>query len=196
MSKNKRSAVELKNEELTFGVDEAVEVLVVKYLTNVRPKVDAANEAVREAVEANEAVVESVRESLDLDEYNHTSKILGIKSVVRDVILDVNKTVEDSGIRIVLALTDLDITARGGYTPEIGKYRVIPMTKTNHKKLTSARDAVHEAQKNAHDVECLLDTHDVERALRARVMTVKLREAGIDVEDLMNDDDIAAIINI
>jgi hypothetical protein len=192
----KPSKVELKNEELTFGVDEAVEVLVVKYLSNVKPKVEAAEEAVRVAVEAHEAGVESVIESVDTDSYNHTSKTLGIKSVVRDVIVRLNKTVEDSSIRIVLALTDLDIVGDGGYTPEIGKYRSIPMTKTNHKKLTTLRDAVHSAQSEANRVDALLDTSDVRRSLRARVMTVKLREAGIDIEELLNDEDVSAIINV
>lgn len=195
MAKSKRSAVELKNEELTFGVDDAVEVLVVKYLANVKVKVDAAEDAVKSAIEANDEVVEKVLEAVDTKKYNHESKILGIKSRVRDVTINLNKTVEDSDIRIVLALTDLDIVA-SNYQPEIGKYRSLPMTATVHKRLTTARDAVHEAQKEAHNVECLLDTTEVERALRARVMTVKLKEAGVDVDALLNDEDVAAILNI
>jgi hypothetical protein len=191
----KRSAVELKNEELTFGVNEAVEVLVVKYLSNAKVKVDAAGEVVKSAIESNDAVVEKVLEAVDSSKYNHESKILGIKSRVRDVTINLNKTVEDSDIRIVLALTDTDIVA-SNYTPEIGKYRSLPMTATVHKKLTTARDAVYEAQKVAHDTDLLLDTTDVKRALRARVMTVKLKEAGVDVEDLLNDEDIAAILNV
>lgn len=191
----KRSAVELKNEELTFGVSDAVEVLVVKYLSNAKVKVDAAGEVVKSAIEANDAVVEKVLEAVDSKKYNHESKILGIKSRVRDVTINLNKTVEDSDIRIVLALTDLDIVS-SNYQPEIGKYRSLPMTATVHKKLTTARDAVYEAQKVAHDTDLLLDTTDVKRALRARVMTVKLKEAGIDVEELLNDEDIAAILNV
>jgi len=191
----KRSAVELKNEELTFGVDDAVEVLVVKYLANAKVKVDAAGDAVKSAIEANDEVVEKVLEAVDTKKYNHESKILGIKSRVRDVTINLNKTVEDSDIRVVLALTDLDIVS-SNYQPEIGKYRSLPMTATVHKKLTTARDAVYEAQKVAHDTDLLLDTTEVKRALRARVMTVKLREAGIDVEELLNDEDVAAIVNI
>lgn len=191
----KRSAVELKNEELTFGVEDAVEVLVVKYLANAKVKVDAAGDAVKSAIEANDEVVEKVLEAVDTKKYNHESKILGIKSRVRDVTINLNKTVEDSDIRVVLALTDLDIVS-SNYQPEIGKYRSLPMTATVHKKLTTARDAVYEAQKVAHDTDLLLDTTEVKRALRARVMTVKLREAGIDVEELLNDEDVAAIVNI
>jgi hypothetical protein len=195
MSKSKRSAVELKNEELTFGVDDAVEVLVVKYLANVKPKVEAAGDAVKSAIEANDEAVEKVIEAVDSKKYNHESKILGIKSRVRDVTVNLNKTVEDSDIRIVLALTDLDIVS-SNYQPEIGKYRSLPMTAAVHKRLTTARDAVYEAQRAAHETELLLDTSEVKRALRARVMTVKLKEAGIDVEELLNDEDVAAIINI
>jgi hypothetical protein len=195
MSKSKRSAVELKNEELTFGVDDAVEVLVVKYLANVKPKVEAAGDAVKSAIEANDEAVEKVIEAVDSKKYNHESKILGIKSRVRDVTVNLNKTVEDSDIRIVLALTDLDIVS-SNYQPEIGKYRSLPMTAAVHKRLTTARDAVYEAQRVAHETELLLDTSEVKRALRARVMTVKLKEAGIDVEELLNDEDVAAIINI
>lgn len=195
MSKSKRSAVELKNEELTFGVNDAVEVLVVKYLTNAKVKVDAAGDAVKSAIEANDEVVEKVLEAVDSKKYNHESKILGIKSRVRDVTINLNKTVEDSDIRIVLALTDLDIVS-SNYQPEIGKYRSLPMTATVHKKLTTSREAVYEAQRLAHEADLLLDTTDVKRALRARVMTVKLREAGIDVEAMLADEDIAAIINI
>jgi hypothetical protein len=193
MSKSKRSAVELKNEELTFGVDDAVEVLVVKYLANVKPKVEAAGDAVKSAIEANDEAVEKVIEAVDSKKYNHESKILGIKSRVRDVTVNLNKTVEDSDIRIVLALTDLDIVS-SNYQPEIGKYRSLPMTAAVHKRLTTARDAVYEAQRD--EVETLLDTTEVKRALRARVMSVKLKEAGIDVDELLNDEDIAAIVNI
>jgi len=195
MSKTKRSAVELKNEELTFGVNDAVEVLVVKYLSNAKVKVDAAGDAVKSAIEANDEVVEKVLEGVDSKKYNHESKILGIKSRVRDVTINLNKTVEDSDIRIVLALTDLDIVS-SNYQPEIGKYRSLPMTATVHKKLTTSREAVYEAQRLAHEADLLLDTTDVKRALRARVMTVKLKEAGIDVEAMLADEDIAAIINI
>ena len=170
-------------------------MLVVKYLSNAKVKVDAAGEVVKSAIEANDAVVEKVLEAVDSKKYNHESKILGIKSRVRDVTINLNKTVEDSDIRIVLALTDLDIVS-SNYQPEIGKYRSLPMTATVHKKLTTARDAVYEAQKVAHDTDLLLDTTDVKRALRARVMTVKLKEAGIDVEELLNDEDIAAILNV
>lgn len=194
--KAKKSEVELKNEELTFGVEEATEVLVVKYLSNVKPKVEAANKAVEDAVEAHEAAVEKVLEGADTKKYNHESKILGIKSRVRDVTVRLNKTVEDSSIRIVLALTDLDIVGDGAYTPEIGKYREIPMKAADHKKLTTAKDAVHEAQKIAHETELLLDTTEVRRALRARVMTIKLREAGIEIDELLNDEDVAAILNV
>lgn len=195
MSKSKRSAVELKNEELTFGVNDAVEVLVVKYLSNAKVKVDAAGDVVKSAIEANDEVVEKVLEAVDSKKYNHESKILGIKSRVRDVTINLNKTVEDSDIRIVLALTDLDIVS-SNYQPEIGKYRSLPMTATVHKKLTTSREAVYEAQRLAHEADLLLDTTDVKRALRARVMTVKLKEAGIDVEAMLEDEDIAAIINI
>lgn len=195
MSKSKRSAVEIKNEELTFGVSDAVEVLVVKYLSNAKVKVDAAGDAVKSAIEANDEVVEKVLEAVDSKKYNHESKILGIKSRVRDVTINLNKTVEDSDIRIVLALTDLDIVS-SNYQPEIGKYRSLPMTATVHKKLTTSRETVYEAQRLAHEADLLLDTTDVKRALRARVMTVKLKEAGIDVEAMLEDEDIAAIINI
>ena len=196
MSKaNKRSAVELKREELTFGVSDAVEVLVVKYLSNVKPKVEAAGNAVRDAVEANEAAVERVIESIDSAKYNHESKILGIKSRVRDVTVNLNKTAEDSDIRIVLALTDTDIVS-SNYQPEIGKYRSLPMSSAIHKRLTTSREVVYATQKVAHDTDLLLDTTDVKRALRARVMSVKLKEAGFDVEELLNDEEVSAIINI
>lgn len=195
MSKSKRSEVELKNEELTFGVEEAVEVLVVKYLANVNVKVDAAETVLDEANEAYDVVADRVKESVDLNSYNHTSKILGIKSRVTDVTLDVGKTVEDSSVRIVLTLTDLDI-ASSNYTGEFGKYRKLPITKRDHTKLVELRETVNDANDSLREVSALRNTSNVERSLRAKVMTSKLMEAGIDIDALLEDEDIAAIINI
>ena len=195
MSKVKRSAVELKNEELTFGVDEAVEVLTVKYLSNVEAKVTDAERLVDEANVAYDVVVDRIKESLDVSKYNHTSKTLNIKSVVRDVTVNVAKTVEDSSVRVVLALTDRDIVA-SNYTPEMGKYRSLSLTKRDHTKLVELRETINDANDSLREVAALRNTSNVERALRARVMTVKLKEAGIDVEDLLNDEDIAAILNV
>lgn len=191
----KRSEVELKNEELTFGVEEAVEVLVVKYLANVDSKVDAAETVLEDANEAYDVVADRVKESVDSKQYNHTSKTLGIKSRVADVTLDVNKTVEDSSVRVVLTLTDLDIVG-SNYTGEFGKYRKLPITKRDHTKLIELRETINDANDELREVSALRNTSDVTRALRARVMTVKLKEAGIDISELLEDEDIAAIINI
>ncbi len=85
--------VELKQEELTFGVDEAVEVLQTMYLTNRQVKLDASSEILDRVIESARRITDEAKSSIDTSEYNHTSEVLRISSLVKDVNLIVNKTV-------------------------------------------------------------------------------------------------------
>ena len=141
--------VELKQEELTFGVDEAVEVLSTMYETKRQIVLDGVREMSQTVADATDTLINELKDAIDTSEFNHTSEVLGISSRVKDVEVRIGKTIEDSSIRVILMLTDLDITGER-YTPEFGKFRVLPMTdhaemyeviKASNKTLEDARKA-------------------------------------------------------
>ena len=186
--------VELKQEELTFGVDEAVEVLQTMYLTNRQVKLDASSEILDRVIESARRITDEAKSSIDTSEYNHTSEVLGISSRVKDVNLIVNKTVEDSNVRVVLMLTDTDITG-SNYTPEFGKYRNLPMSEDLFRILSESAKDREDAEKIHSDLRRKLDnTSEIRSRLHAKVMSFKLTKAGLG--DVLKDTDILGIVNI
>lgn len=194
MSKKvKQTEIEAKTEKMMFGVEDAVEVLVTKYLANVAAKLKPLTDALDRVREANATTIDRIKESIDTSEYNHTSTILGISSRVQDVKLNVGKTIEDSNIRVVLMLTDLDITGER-YTPEFGKFRNLEMSTEIRDEILASNDTVETAEKNVREVRNLEDTSTVRRQLHAKVMEVKLVEAGL--TDIFDNEEIAAILSV
>lgn len=188
------TAVELKQEELTFGVDEAVEVLSTMYETKRRIKLDSERTVLDAAIEVSQAITDEVKGSIDTAEYNHTSEILGISSRVKDVELNLGKTIEDSNVRVVLMLTDTDITG-SNYTPEFGKYRNLSMDEGAFNMLTNSATILSEAKKAYNKVSTKLDNvSDIRRQLRAKVMSVKLTEAGLG--EVLTDESVLEIIEV
>ena len=186
--------VELKQEELTFGVDEAVEVLNTMYLTNREIKLNTSRESLDRVIEIDGSVIDEVKSTIDTSEYNHTSEVLGISSRVKDVDLIVNKTIEDSNIRVVLMLTDTDITG-SNYTPEFGKYRNLPMSEDVFGILSTSRKNVADAEDEHNKLaRKLSNTSEIRSRLHAKVMSFKLTKAGLG--DVLEDSDILEIVNI
>ncbi len=188
--------VELKQEELTFGVDEAVEVLMSRYEAKRRVKLDASRELLDDAVEVNSEVITELKDAIDVSQYNHVSETLGISSRVKDTEIRIGKTIEDSNIRVILMLTDTDITG-DRYTPEFGKFRVLPMIDhaEMYEVIVAANDALEIVNK-AHNklVRKLDNTSDIRRQVHARVMSKKLTDAGLG--DVLEDTEVLEIINI
>jgi hypothetical protein len=188
--------VELKQEELTFGVDEAVDVLSTIYETNRGIKLDESREILDDAIEVNREVVAELKDAIDVSEYNHTSDTLGIRSRVQDVKINIGKTIEDSNIRVILMLTDLDITGER-YVPEFGKFRNLPME--DHAEMydviVTANDVLELVEKTHRKLVNKLDNvSEIRRQLRAKVMTVKLTDAGLG--DVLTDTEVLAIVTI
>ena len=188
------TAVELKQEELTFGVDEAVQVLQTMYLTNRSVKIDASSEILDRVIESARRITDEAKSSIDTSEYNHTSEVLGITSRVKDVELKVNKTIEDSNIRVILMLTDTDISG-SNYTPEFGKYRNLPMSEELFTILSESAKDRKDAEKIHNDLVRKLDnTSEIRSRLHAKVMSVKLEEAGLG--SVLTNEDVLAIIEV
>ena len=188
--------VELKQEELTFGVNEAVEVLQTMYLTNRSVKIETSREVLDRVVDATNSLIDELKDAIDTSEYNHTSDVLGISSRVKDVEIHIGKTIEDSNIRVILMLTDLDITGRN-YTPEFGKYRNLPMTDhaEMYEVIVTANDTLSDAEKEHSKLVRKLDnTSEIRSRLHAKVMSFKLTKAGLG--DVLEDTDILAIVEV
>jgi len=188
--------VELKQEELTFGVNEAVEVLSTMYETKRQIILDRERETLDNVADATNTLIDDLKDTIDTSEFNHTSEVLGISSRVKDVEVRIGKTIEDSSIRVILMLTDLDITG-SNYTPEFGKYRNLPMTdhaemfeviEASNKTLEDARKAYDKVNTKLNNV------REIRKQLHAKVMSFKLTEAGFG--DVFEDTNILAIINI
>jgi len=188
--------VELKQEELTFGVAEAVEVLSTMYETKRQVELDRSRDILGNVSEATNTLINKLKDAIDTSEFNHTSEVLGISSRVKDVQINIGKTIEDSNIRVVLMLTDTDITG-SNYTPEFGKYRNLPMTDhaEMYEVIKTAKDTLSEAEKDHSKVVRKLDnTSEIRRRLHAKVMSFKLTKAGLG--DVLKDEDVLAIIEI
>jgi len=197
MSKKvKPTETQTKIEVMMFGVEDAVEVLHTKWLAKRQAILVASREGLDEAVEGVETLIESLKEAIDVSAYNHTSETLGIRSRVQDVNVKIRKTIEDSVIRITLMLTDTDITSER-YTPEFGKFRDLPMS--DHAEMyevISAANKTVEAIEKAHRKlnEKLEDAGNVRRQLHAKVMEIRLVDAGL--TDIFDNEDIIAILDI
>lgn len=193
MSKKiKPTETQVKTEEMMFGVAEAVEVLVTKYLSKVATKLKPKEKLYTEAVEAYDAAVKVVKDAVDTAKYNHVSETLGITSRVTGVKIGVNETVEDSYIRVTLMLTDTDITGER-YVPEFGKFRNLEMPAETHADLTTRANAIDEARKVVAEINDLRNV-DVRRQFHAKVMEIRLVDAGL--TDIFDDEDIIAILDI
>jgi len=189
-----KSETELKQEELEFGIDEAVEVLMAKYSSNVQAEVDVRKDARDEIESEYDAAVERVKGSVDTAQYNTTSEVLGIRSRVSDVTVQLGKTVEDSSIRVVLMLTDLDIVGQN-YTPEFGKYRKLELNGEDYETLTAMNKRLEEANESVSEMRNkLYNTATVERQVRAKVMEVRLKEMGM--SDLLDNEEVNALISV
>jgi len=194
MSKKiKRTETQIKTEQMMFGVEDAVEVLVTKYLANVAAKLKPLQDRLDRMREGHTEMLERITGAVDTAKYNHTSGMIGIASRVQDVQLNVGKTIEDSTIRIVLMLTDLDITGER-YVPEFGKFRNLPMPVEVRDEIQASKKAMREVEDVVRDVRDLEDTSTVRRQLHAKVMEVKLVEAGL--TDIFDNDEIAAILSV
>jgi len=188
------TAVELKQEELTFGVDEAVNVLSTMYETKRSVILDREREVLDTIVEARDDLVNELKDAIDVSEYNHVSETLGITSRVKDTEIRIGKTIEDSNIRVILMLTDTDISG-SNYTPEFGKYRNLPINEETYTAVKSANDGVDVARKaHSKSVSKLDNLHTIRERLHAKVMSVKLKDAGL--ANVLEDADILAIIEI
>ncbi len=188
--------VELKQEELTFGVNEAVEVLQTMYLTNRSVKIETSREVLDRVVDTTNSLIDELKDAIDTSEYNHTSDVLGISSRVKDVEIHIGKTIEDSNIRVILMLTDLDITG-SNYTPEFGKYRNLPMTDhaEMYEVIVTANDTLSDAEKEHSKLVRKLDnTSEIRSRLHAKVMSVKLTAAGLG--DVLTDESVLEIIEV
>ncbi len=193
MSKQvKKSAIELKTEEMYFGVDEAVSVLMAKYDDNVNTKLKSKQEKVDEADSDYQSEIDRVKQSVNTDQYNHTSEILGIKSRVAGVSVDLGETVEDSKIQIVLKLTDLDINS-SNYQPEIGKYRNLELSKSDYDALINKRDRKSKAIEKLNKIRNL-NRCEVEVQVRAKVMSKQLEKMGLDY--LIEDSEVLELIKV
>ena len=144
----------------------------------------------------NESVINELKDAIDVSQYNHVSETLGITSRVKDTEIRIGKTIEDSNIRVILMLTDTDITG-SNYTPEFGKYRNLPMVDhaEMYEVIKVANETLEEVNK-AHTKLCrkLDNISDIRRQLHARVMTKKLTDAGLG--DVLTDEEVLNIINI
>jgi len=190
------TVVELKQEELTFGVNEAVEVLSTMYETKRQIRLDSERTALDTVADATDTLINDLKDAIDTSEFNHTSEVLGISSRVKDVEVRIGKTIEDSSIRIILMLTDLDITG-DRYTPEFGKFRVLPMT--DHAEMFEVIEASNktlaDAQKAYDKINTKLNNvSEIRRQLRAKVMAVKLTNAGLG--DVLIDEEVLEIIEV
>lgn len=193
MSKQvKKSAIELKTEEMYFGVDEAVSILMAKYDDNVNTKLKSKQEKVDEADSDYQSEIDRVKQSVNTDQYNHTSEILGIKSRVAGVSVDLGETVEDSKIQIVLKLTDLDINS-SNYQPEIGKYRNLELSKSDYDALINKRDRKSKAIEKLNKIRNL-NRCEVEVQVRAKVMSKQLEKMGLDY--LIEDSEVLELIKV
>ncbi len=189
----KKSATELKQEELEFGIEEAVSVLMAKYRANVQTEINNRNNVYKEIDNEYDDEVERVKKSIDVDQYNTTSEVLGIRSRVADVEVNVGNTVEDSNVRVVLMLTDLDIVG-SNYTPEFGKYRNLKLNKDDYEKLTEVNKRRSEAEDNVSEAENMMYDTNVEALVRAKVMEVRLTEMGM--ATLLNDEEVIDLITV
>jgi len=188
--------VELKQEELTFGVDEAVEVLMSRYMANRKIKINNSQEILDDAIEVNGEVVNELKDAVDVSQFNHTSETLGIRSRVQDTEIRIGKTIEDSNIRVIIMLTDLDITG-DRYVPEFGKFRTLPMEDhaEMYEVIVAANDALSLVRKEHEKlINKLADTSGIKRQVHGRVMTKKLTDAGLG--DVLTDEEVLSIINI
>ncbi len=193
MSKQvKKSAIELKTEEMYFGVDEAVSILMAKYDDNVNTKLKSKQEKVDEADSDYQSEIDRVKQSVNTDQYNHTSDILGIRSRVAGVSVDLGETVEDSKIQIVLKLTDLDINS-SNYQPEIGKYRNLELSKSDYDALINKRDRKSKAIEKLNKIRNL-NRCEVEVQVRAKVMSKQLEKMGLDY--LIEDSEVLELIKV
>lgn len=194
MAKVKKSETELKQEELEFGIDEAVSVLMTQYSANLQVAIDAASDAVDVIAEEYDGKVKEIKDGLELGQFNYTCEVLGIRSRVRDVDVQVGNTVEDSSVRVVLMLTDLDIVGQN-YTPEFGKYRKLEMNGDDFAALTEIGERRNKAIKQLNklfDKRC--DTRTVQQQVRAKVMEVRLKAMGM--SDLLDDESVKELITV
>lgn len=195
MSKKvKQTEIEAKTEAMMFGVDDAVDVLMAKWWAKRQIILDSEREKIETVRSEHASTIEQVKAAVDTSKYNHTSEVLGISSRVRDVELRIGKTIEDSSIRVVLMLTDTDITG-DNYRPEFGKYRVLPVSAADFAAITASNKMVAEAEEAYNKaLDKLPSKVAIRSQLHAKVMEIKLVEAGLG--NIFNNEEIQEIIAI
>lgn len=175
----------LSLDDIENGLDELVAVYLQKYEQSLEHQREEVQSQIDDTLARLKEHDELVIDSVNVEQYAHTSEVLGIRSRIAGTRIEWDEY--ESNVVVTLMLEDLDDVT--GSMRTLGKYKRVPINQTyygNRKLIKSTLDDLNKQKSE------LRPSANKANEIRTKLIEIRLRDT--ELADLVDHEEVNALI--